>query len=174
MFGLDVVSYAVALANFPQSDWLVAVGSPFQRRRLSERIASANMHEGIFVSSRAYVAPGFIPSPGIQIFAGCAISSNVSIGRGAIVNFNSSLSHEVRIGEFVTISPNCAIAGRVLVEDDAFLGVGAVVLPSSSEQPLSIRRGAIIGAGAVVNRSVPASAVVAGVPARLMKEGTKC
>lgn len=174
LFGFDVVPFAEAISRWPGCEWLLAVGSSVERRKLSETIASANGREGVFVSSRAYVSPGFAPSPGTQIFAGCAISSNVSIGRGVIVNFNSSLSHEVKVGDFVTISPACAIAGRVSLADDVLLGVGAVVLPGSRERPIFIGRGATIGAGAVVTRSVPASTVVVGVPARSTGERAKC
>ena len=53
----------------------------------------------------------------------------------------------------------------VVVEDDADLGVGAIVLPG-----VTIGRGAIIGAGAVVASDVPAYTVAAGVPARVQRE----
>lgn len=51
------------------------------------------------------------------------------------------------------------------IEDDADLGVGAIVLPG-----VRIGRGAQIGAGAVVTRDVAAYAVVAGNPARVLRE----
>ena len=53
----------------------------------------------------------------------------------------------------------------VVVEDDADLGVGAIVLPG-----VTIGRGAQIGAGAVVTRDVAAYSVVAGNPARVLRE----
>lgn len=53
----------------------------------------------------------------------------------------------------------------VRIEDDADLGVGAIVLPG-----VTIGRGAQIGAGAVVTRDVPAYAVAAGNPARVLRE----
>jgi len=53
----------------------------------------------------------------------------------------------------------------VVIEDGADLGVGCIVLPG-----VSIGRGAQIGAGAVVTRDVPAYAVAAGSPARVLRE----
>lgn len=53
----------------------------------------------------------------------------------------------------------------VVIEDGADLGVGAIVLPG-----VTIGRGAQIGAGAVVTRDVPAYAVAAGSPARVLRE----
>jgi acetyltransferase-like isoleucine patch superfamily enzyme len=52
----------------------------------------------------------------------------------------------------------------VIVEDDADLGVGAILLPG-----VTVGRGAVIGAGAVVTQDVPAYAVAAGVPARVLR-----
>ena len=52
----------------------------------------------------------------------------------------------------------------VVIEDDADIGLGAILLPG-----VTIGRGAVIGAGAVVTRDVPAYAVVAGSPARILR-----
>jgi acetyltransferase-like isoleucine patch superfamily enzyme len=52
----------------------------------------------------------------------------------------------------------------VVIEDDSDIGVGAVVLPG-----VSIGRGAQIGAGAVITQDIPAYAVAAGVPARVLR-----
>lgn len=91
----------------------------------------------------------------------------------------------IRIGRNVGIGPEVKIltsvheeSGRalpilhaplrfapVVVEDDADLGVGAILLPG-----VTVGRGAQIGAGAVVTRDVPAYAVAAGNPARVLRE----
>jgi acetyltransferase-like isoleucine patch superfamily enzyme len=52
----------------------------------------------------------------------------------------------------------------VVIEDDADIGVGSVVLPG-----VRIGKGAQVGAGSVVASNVPPYAVVAGVPARLLR-----
>jgi 2,3,4,5-tetrahydropyridine-2-carboxylate N-succinyltransferase/tetrahydrodipicolinate N-acetyltransferase len=52
----------------------------------------------------------------------------------------------------------------VVIEDDSDLGVNSVILPG-----VRVGRGAVVGAGAVVTEDVPAYAVVAGVPARVLR-----
>jgi acetyltransferase-like isoleucine patch superfamily enzyme len=55
--------------------------------------------------------------------------------------------------------------GRVAIEDDSDLGIGAIVLPG-----VTIGRGAIVGAGAVVTSDVPPNTIAAGGPARVIRE----
>jgi len=91
---------------------------------------------------------------------------------------------DLTIGENVGVGPGVRIltsthreAGRetpilhapldfapVVVEADADLGVGAILLPG-----VTVGRGAQVGAGAVVTKDVPAYAVVAGNPARVLR-----
>ena len=89
----------------------------------------------------------------------------------------------IRIGSRVGLSPRCALysfdhsfkpgapysgqplqtKGGITIEDDVWLGHGAIVLSG-----VRIGKGAVVGAAAVVTRDVPAGAVVAGVPARVI------
>ena len=83
----------------------------------------------------------------------------------------------IQIGNGVQIAPNCAfylgdrhyrsdvqnlpVARDIIVEDDVWLGHGAIVLEGTR-----IGRGAVIGSGAVVDRNIVDGEIVVGVPAR--------
>ena len=62
-----------------------------------------------------------------------------------------------------------ASATPVIIEDDVFIGANAVVI-----EGVRVGQGAVVAAGSVVIADVPANAVVAGVPAKVikMKDGT--
>lgn len=53
--------------------------------------------------------------------------------------------------------------GRIILEANSFVGANAVIMPN-----IKIGEGAVIGAGAVVTKDVPAWTIVAGVPARII------
>ena len=94
---------------------------------------------------------------------GLIVGSNVGIGPGVQIITSSHI--EEGIGKPILHS-QIAFA-PVIIEDDADLGVASVVLPG-----VTIGRGVQVGAGAVVSRSVPPYAVVAGVPARILRYRT--
>lgn len=65
---------------------------------------------------------------------------------------------------FRTFDQAPATSRAITVEDDVFLGARTIVLPG-----VRIGRGAAVGAGSVVTRDLPAGAVAAGVPARVLR-----
>lgn len=69
------------------------------------------------------------------------------------------------------VAPNLLIGkqplqtkGGILVDDDAWLGYGVIVLSG-----VHIGKGAVIGAGSVVTHDIPAGAIAVGSPARVIK-----
>jgi maltose O-acetyltransferase len=115
----------------------------------------------------------------------CIYGQNIYIGDHVYLNYMCTIldTNEVRIGHHVMIGPNVQIyasahllqaearnqgwevAKPIVIEDNVWLGGAAILLPG-----VRIGRNAVVGAGAVVSRSVPANTVVAGNPARVIRE----
>ena len=103
------------------------------------------------------------------INSGCVIYSGngVHIGANVAVAANctfASANHEFRDRERLIVEQGFAPSrGGITVEDDVWIGANAVLLDGSI-----VRRGAVIGASALVKGEVPAYAIAVGVPARVI------
>ncbi|MBI4474329.1 MAG: acyltransferase [Acidobacteria bacterium] len=91
---------------------------------------------------------------------GVMIGRNVGVGPGVKI---ISSYHEEQGRDIPILASRLAFA-PVTIEEDCDLGVGAIVLPG-----VHIGKGVQVGAGSVVNKDIPAYAVVAGVPARVLR-----
>ncbi|MGW7352191.1 DapH/DapD/GlmU-related protein [Streptomyces sp. NPDC054784] len=94
----------------------------------------------------------FMDKGGIRIGNGVMIAPKVSLVTGG---------HPLPLGErreYLSYAP-------IVIEDDVWIGTAGVVT-----QGVTIGAGAVVAAGAVVTRDVPAGTVAAGVPARVIKK----
>lgn len=99
------------------------------------------------------------------------VTSNARIGRFFHANIYSYVAHDCVIGDFVTFAPGVKCNGGVVIEDHAYIGTGAILKQGSKERPIVIGRGAVVGMGAVVTKSVPPGVTVVGNPAAPLQRG---
>jgi len=90
------------------------------------------------------------------------ITVGVRVGIGPGVRILTS-THELPADRETPIMDGALRFAPVVLEDGCDIGVSATILPG-----VTVGRGAQIGAGAVVTRDVPAGAIAAGVPARVV------
>lgn len=115
----------------------------------------------------------------------CVYGQHIHLGDHVYLNVLCTIldCNEVHIGHHVMIGPHVHIytpahdlraeariqgwevAKPVVIEDNVWIGGGAILLPG-----VTIGRNAVVGAGAVVSRNVPANTVVVGNPARVIRE----
>lgn len=98
-----------------------------------------------------------------------SITSNIKIGKCFHANLYSYVEHDCVIGDYVTFAPGVKCNGNIHIEDHAYIGAGAVIKQGTPDKPLIIGKGAIVGMGSVVTKSVPAGVTVVGNPARILE-----
>jgi len=113
-----------------------------------------------------------------NICSHCFIENDVVIGDRVTVKCGVQLWDGLRIGDDVFIGPNVSFANdrfprskktpenflQTIINDGASIGAGATILPG-----VTIGHNAMVGAGAVVTRSIPPNSVVVGNPAKILR-----
>jgi UDP-2-acetamido-3-amino-2,3-dideoxy-glucuronate N-acetyltransferase len=147
-----------------------------------------------FVHESAYVDEGAEVGEGTKIWHFSHVMPKARIGRGVIVGQNVNIGSRAVIGDGCKIQNNVSVYDDVILEENVFCGPSMVftnvltprahVSRKSEYSPTTVRRGAtlganctvvcgneigayaMVGAGAVVTKGVPAYALVVGNPAR--------
>jgi acetyltransferase-like isoleucine patch superfamily enzyme len=114
--------------------------------------AECNLCDGVFVENDVIIGDRVTVKCGVQIWDGITIEDDVFIGPNA--TFTNDLFPRSKIYP-ETFS-------QTVIRSGASIGANATILPG-----IEIGTGAMIGAGAVVTRSVPPNAIVVGNPARI-------
>lgn len=155
--GVPVVHSAEGL-----SPMIVTIGDCQIRRRVVEKLGSREYLT--LVHPRAILAESVSLGRGTVVMAGAIINPCASVGNHCIINTGSSVDHDCVINDFVHIAPHCTLCGNVEVGEGTWVGAGTTVI-----QGVHIGRNCFIGAGSVVLNDVPDNAVVAGVPAKVLR-----
>ena len=127
----------------------------------------------------ARIEPGAIIREQVEIGANAVIMMGAIINIGAVIGAGTMIDMGAVLGGRAIVGDNCHVgAGAVLagvvepasavpviVEDDVLIGANAVVI-----EGCRIGKGSVVAAGAVVTQDVPPGTVVAGCPARVIKE----
>ena len=126
----------------------------------------ARIEPGAIIREKVEIGEGAV------IMMGAVINIGAVIGKGTMIDMGTVLGGRAMVGERCHIGAGTVLAGvvepasatPVVVEDEVVIGANAVVI-----EGVRVGRGAVVAAGAVVIEDVPAGAVVAGSPARIVK-----
>lgn len=126
-----------------------------------------------------------ISGKSVDIEKNAKFSPHIKIGHHSGLGINSLIQENVEIGNYVMMGPNVSIytknhktslekpmifqgfevSKKVIIKDDVWIGSNVIILPG-----VTIESGAIIGAGSVVTKDVLKNTIVAGNPAKVIKE----
>lgn len=128
---------------------------------------NSRIEPGAFIRDQVEIGNNVI------IMMGAVINIGAVIGDGTMIDMGAILGGRATVGTNCHIGAGAVLAGvieppsatPVIVEDDVLIGANAVVL-----EGVRIGKGSVVAAGAVVTKDVPPYTVVAGMPAKFIKE----
>ncbi len=101
---------------------------------------------------------------GTIIYEGAILTTDIKIGEHVIISPKCGIGHDSIIKDYVSLLWNVNISGGDIIEEGVLMGSCSTVI-----QNLKIGKGAIIGAGSVVVKDIPAYSTAVGVPARVIR-----
>jgi len=108
---------------------------------------------------------GVVAGTGLYIQEGVHIQQSAVIEDNASIHMAALIAHQARVGHSCFIAHAVSVSGCVDIGDRVFVGTNATILPHRT-----IGKCSVIGAGSVVTKDVPEYTVVAGNPARVIRE----
>lgn len=144
----------------------VSVGNPVTKKKIIDKIVNplvnypTLVHPSAWIGDKDFVKLG----KGCIICAGNMITTNIEIGDFVILNLGCTVGHDSIIKDYAAFMPSVNISGEVVIEEGVYVGTGAKII-----NQLEIGAYTIVGAGAVVAKSLPARCTAVGVPAKVIK-----
>lgn len=165
---LRLVLYYLLLRHLPASDtwagrWARPIRSGICRGIFRRAGMNINVERGVFFGDGSELEIGDNSGIGVN----CRILGPVSIGNDVMMAPDVII--QTRSHRFDCVDVPMRLQGSrdtqaVVISDDVWIGTRVIILPG-----VTVGRGAIVGAGAVVTKDVPEYAIVGGNPARIIR-----
>ena len=153
--------------NFIDEDFCIAIaiGEPKTKYLLYNKIKNARITFPSIIHPSVQISDDFVDvGIGNIIGAGTIITCNIQIKDFVILNLMCTVGHDTVIESFCSFMPSVNISGEVVVHEKVYVGTGAKII-----NQLEIGQGTVVGAGAVVSRSLPENCTAVGIPAKVIK-----
>lgn len=166
--GIPVLDKIANIGLYADCYFVVLVGNP-ENHSIKKRLVKAlGIDQGRFatiVHPTAWVSKHASIGNGTVIYPGVTIMANTEIGNHVFVASKTNIGHDTKIGDYVLMSALVGISGNVVIEEGCYIGIG-----SSIREGVTIGKWSVVGMGSVIVSDVPAYHMVAGNPARTLKE----
>jgi len=164
IMGLPVLGTLTQLDEFEHDAVIVAIGDNRTRAHIFELAQMRGERVVNAVHPAAVLAPDVRLGEGVMICAGVVVNTGTVIGDNVILNTGCTVDHHNHIGNHAHIAPGVHLGGDVTIGEGTLVGIGATVIPQRT-----VGEWSVIGAGSVVTKDIPACAMAAGVPARVIR-----
>jgi sugar O-acyltransferase (sialic acid O-acetyltransferase NeuD family) len=145
---------------------LITVGDNWTRKAIYDAVTSripgfkfvSAIHPSVIIGNNVEIGSGVIAMAGVIFNPGARIGDFTLFGTGA------QIEHDCVIEEFASVSSGSVLGGFVRIAKYAAVCLGATILDR-----VSIGENTVVGSGSLVTRSLPASVLAYGAPAKIVR-----
>ncbi|MBK9223704.1 MAG: acetyltransferase [Flavobacterium sp.] len=153
--------------NNLEEDTFVAfgIGEPKTKMNLVKLLNNKNLKFPTLIHPSSIISADEVSiGKGTIICAGNIITCNIQIKDFVTINLMCTVGHDTVIKDYCSFMPSVNISGEVEVQECVYVGTGAKII-----NRLQIGKNTIVGAGAVVSKSLPENCTAVGIPAKPIK-----
>lgn len=167
--GVPVLGGVSRLKDLKETENIQAVYCPLGNNKL--RVKFLSMAKELGYQTPNYIHPSAIISPnvtigeGVYILLGAKIMPHTIIKNYVMISMGVLLAHHNVLEDGVFLSTGCNFGASIHAQKYVYCGIGSTIMTGLHE----LGEDCLIGAGAVVIKDVPYKAVMAGVPAKVLK-----
>ncbi|WP_396146825.1 acetyltransferase [Flavobacterium sp.] len=144
---------------------LLGVGDPTTKSKIVTFLSNEKINFPTLIHPLVQISNDEVTiSNGCIICGGTIITCNIKIGSFVTLNLMCTVGHDSIIDNFSSFMPSVNISGEVHIQEKVYVGTGAKII-----NQLTIGTGTIVGAGAVVSKSLPDYCTAVGIPAKPIK-----
>jgi len=172
LVGREIIGYPVlgsddCAVRYPQAWFVPGIGDPRLKHRIIDSLKSLGVDNwATLISPTVRVHPSNVFGQGVVIGRNTDLTTGCILEDHVFVNIHVVLGHGVRIGPYTSVNPNVMINGEARIGSTCLIGANAFV------RDVVVGDGVTVGAGSVVIGDVEPDCVVAGVPAKVIRQGS--
>ncbi len=167
--GLSVLGPISELPSLREKYGISAVYCPLgnnkSRVKFLKRASSLGYDTPNYIHPSVIISPNVKIGKGVYILLGTQIMPYTKVEDFVMISMNVSIAHHNVLKTGTFLSTGCNFGASIVAEENTYCGIGSTIMTGLHR----LGKDCLIGAGAVVIRDVPDGAVMAGVPAKVIK-----
>jgi sugar O-acyltransferase (sialic acid O-acetyltransferase NeuD family) len=158
---VDDISQPISNLNINEYEVIIAIGDPLIRKKIVNSLPKNTKYFKVIHKSVQILDNNIEIGDGSIICSNSILTTNIKIGKHCHLNLQTTIGHDVIIGDFFTTAPGAKISGDCNIGDCVYIGTN-----SSIREKIYICNDVTIGLNAGVVKDILESGTYIGVPAK--------
>ena len=144
---------------------VLGIGIPEVKSKIIDRLTNSKLNFPTLIHPSVIKSEEDVTiGKGTVVCAGTIITCNIQIKNFVTLNLMCTVGHDTIIENYASFMPSVNVSGEVLIKEKVYVGTGAKII-----NQVIIGKATIVGAGAVVSKSLPDFCTAVGIPAKPIK-----